>query len=132
MGRSLPILRDYPHLVIFPVNLKDIPRCIRLHGMGLICRLLGNCYLLVLTEVRQRTSKRQTAYDIVVEKHKRPDLEYLLFPQKATLAQIIRKVVTTERQLFTDYDGNQILVDKMISASGAEHVLMTLANWMPG
>ncbi len=78
--------------------------------------------LLTLGPDRSATtnSKRQTAYDIEIEKHKRPDLEYLLFPQKVTIAQTIRKVVATERQLFTDYDGNQILVDKMIAAAGAE------------
>ncbi|WP_312584654.1 hypothetical protein [Atlantibacter sp.] len=78
--------------------------------------------LLTLGAGRSATtnSKRQTAYDIEIEKHKRPDLEYLLFPQKVTIAQTIRKVVATERQLFTDYDGNQILVDKMIAAAGAE------------
>lgn len=116
----LPILGDYPHLVNLPSEPKGYTPLHQAAWHGANLSVIGE--LLSLGAERSATTnpKRQTAYDIVVEKHNRPELEYLLFPQKETLAQIIRKVVATERQLFTDYDGNQILVDKMISASGVE------------
>lgn len=112
----LPILRDYPHLVNLPSEPKGYTPLHQAAWHGAIGELLS----LGADRSTTTNTKRQTAYDIVIEKHKRPELEYLLFPQKATLAQIFRKVVATELQLFTDYDGNQILVDKMISAFGAE------------
>lgn len=116
----LPILRDNPHLVNHASELKGYTPLHQAAWHGANLSVIGE--LLTLGADRSATTsiKRQTAYDIVLEKHKRPDLEYFLFPQKTTLAQIIRKVVASEPQLFTDYDGNQILVDKMISALGLE------------
>lgn len=116
----LPIFRDYPRLVNLPSEPKGYAPLHQAAWHGANLSVIGELLSLGADRSATTNTKRQTAYDIVVEKHKRPELEYLLFPQKATLAQIIRKVVTTERQLFTDYDGNQILVDKMIAALGAE------------
>lgn len=116
----LPILRDYPHLVNLPSEPKGYIPLHQAAWHGANLSVIGELLTLGADRSATTNTKRQTAYDIVIEKHKRPDLEYLLFPQKVTIAQIIRKVVTIERQLFTDYDGNQILVDNMISAFGAE------------
>lgn len=116
----LPILRDYPHLVNNPSEPKGYTPLHQAAWHGANLSVIGELLSLGADRSATTNAKRQTAYDIVVEKHKRPDLQYLLFPQKLTIAQIFRKVVSTERQLFTDYDGNQILVDKMIAASGVE------------
>lgn len=116
----LPILRDYPHLVNLPSEPKGYTPLHQAAWHGANLSVIGELLSLGADRSTTTNTKRQTAYDIVVEKHKKAELEYLLFPQKATLAQIIRKVVAAEPQLFTDYDGNQILVDKMISAFGAE------------
>ena len=116
----LPILRDYPDLVNHPSEPKGYTPLHQAAWHGANLSVIGELLSLGADRSATTNAKRQTAYDIVVEKHKRPDLQYLLFPQKLTIAQIFRKVVSTERQLFTDYDGNQILVDKMIAASGVE------------
>ncbi|WP_419057132.1 ankyrin repeat domain-containing protein [Kluyvera georgiana] len=116
----LPIFRDYPHLVNLSSEPKGYTPLHQAAWHGANLSVIGELLSLGADRSVTTNTKRQTAYDIVVEKHNRPELEFLLFPQKATLAQIIRKVVATEQQLFTDYDGNQILVDKMISAFGAE------------
>ncbi|HHH9821188.1 TPA: ankyrin repeat domain-containing protein [Enterobacter asburiae] len=116
----LPILRDYPHLINLPSEPKGYTPLHQAAWHGVKLSVIGELLTLGADRSATTNTKRQTAYDIVIEKHKRPDLEYLLFPQKVTIAQIIRKVVATERQLFTDYDGNQILVDKMIAALGVE------------
>ena len=116
----LPILRDYPHLVNLPSEPKGYIPLHQAAWHGANLSVIGELLTLGADRSATTNTKRQTAYDIVIEKHKRPDLEFLLFPQKVTIAQIIRKVVATERQLFTDYDGNQLLVDKMIAALGVE------------
>jgi hypothetical protein len=116
----LPILRDYPELVNHPSEPKGYTPLHQAAWHGADLSVIGELLSIGADRSATTNAKRQTAYDIVVEKHKRPDLQYLLFPQKLTIAQILRKVVSTERQLFTDYDGNQILVDKMIAASGVE------------
>ena len=116
----LPILRDYPHLVNLPSEPKGYIPLHQAAWHGANLSVIGELLTLGADRSATTSTKRQTAYDIVIEKHKRPDLEFLLFPQKVTIAQIIRKVVATERQLFTDYDGNQLLVDKMIAALGVE------------
>lgn len=116
----LPILRDYPHLINLPSEPKGYTPLHQAAWHGANLSVIGELLSIGADRSATTNAKRQTAYDIVVEKHKRPDLQYLLFPQKLTIAQTLRKVVSTERQLFTDYDGNQILVDKMIAASGVE------------
>lgn len=116
----LPILRDSPHLVNHSSEPKGYTSLHQAAWHGANLSVIVELLSIGADRSATTNAKRQIAYDIVVEKHKRPDLQYLLFPQKLTIAQILRKVVATERQLFTDYDGNQILVDKMIAACGVE------------
>lgn len=116
----LAILRDHPHLINLPSKPKGYTPLHQAAWHGVNLSVIGELLSLGADRSATTHTKRQTAYDIVIEKHKRPDLEYLLFPQKVTIAQIIRKVVATEPQLFDAYDGNQILVDKLIAALGVE------------
>lgn len=116
----LPILRDNPRLVNISSEPKGYTPLHQAAWHGANLSVIGELLSLGADRGVVTQSKRQTAYDIAVEKHKRPELDYRLFPQKMTIAQLLRKVVATERQLFTDYDGNQILVDKMIAALGIE------------
>ncbi|HDC4426338.1 TPA: ankyrin repeat domain-containing protein [Enterobacter asburiae] len=116
----LPILRDSPHLVNHSSEPKGYTPLHQAAWHGAKLSVIGELLNLGADRGVVTHSKRQKAYDIVVEKHTRSDLQYLLFPQKTTIAQILRKVVSTDRQLFTDYDGNQILVDKLIAALGIE------------
>ncbi|MCS2162617.1 hypothetical protein MUU47_16120 [Scandinavium sp. H11S7] len=116
----LPILRENPRLVNISSEPKGYTPLHQAAWHGANLSVIGELLSLGADRGVVTQSKRQTAYDIAVEKHKRPELDYLLFPQKMTIAQLLRKVVATERQLFTAYDGNQILVDKMIAALGIE------------
>ena len=60
-------------------------------------------------------SKQQTSHEIAAEKHPgREDLQYLLAPRRLSIAQLIRKVVATSLELFTEYDGNQLICDRLI------------------
>ncbi len=85
-GVLLPILRDYPQQTNLPSEPKGYTPLHQAawHGAGL--SIIGE--LLTPGADRNATThtKRQTAYDIVIDKHERPDLEYLLFPQKAAIA----------------------------------------------
>src|SRR5439155_20099371 len=65
--------------------------------------------------------KHQSAQDIAIEKHAdREDLEYVLAPAGRTLAQLMRKVVADTPDLFTAYDGNQALCDRLIECFGSD------------
>ncbi|MTD28769.1 ankyrin repeat domain-containing protein [Erwinia sorbitola] len=116
----LPVLRNYPHLINLPSEPKGYTPLHQAAWHGATLPVIGELLFLGADRSITTHSRRQTAYDIVIEKHKRPDLEYLLFPKKVTIAQIIRKVVLTEPQIFEVYDGNLILVDKLIAAFGVE------------
>jgi hypothetical protein len=53
--------------------------------------------------------------EIVQEKHEaRQDLEYILAPRGLNLSQLIRKVMADNQDLFDDYDGNQVLCDRLV------------------
>ncbi|QGU86784.1 ankyrin repeat domain-containing protein [Erwinia sorbitola] len=116
----LPVLRNYPHLINLPSEPKGYTPLHQAAWHGATLPVIGELLFLGADRSITTHSRRQTAYDIVIEKHKRPDLEYILFPKKVTIAQIIRKVVLTEPQIFEVYDGNLILVDKLIAAFGVE------------
>jgi hypothetical protein len=57
----------------------------------------------------------QTAQEIAKEKHAdRLDLEYVLAPRRLNLSQMMRKVVADIPDLFSAYDGNQVVCDRLI------------------
>lgn len=64
---------------------------------------------------RRVTAKQQTAQEIAIEKHpEREDLAYILAPRRLSLSRLIRKLVAEQPSLFGDYDGNQIVCDRLV------------------
>lgn len=62
-----------------------------------------------------RTLKQQTAQDIAIDKHPDHDaLAFILTPAYRSLSQLIRMVVAEQPSLFSSYDGNQIVCDRLI------------------
>jgi hypothetical protein len=63
-----------------------------------------------------RTFNRdQSAVDIALERHPgREDLHFLLSDRSRSLAPLLRKLVAEKHKLFTDYDGNRVLCDRLI------------------
>lgn len=88
------------------------------HGAGLA--VIGE--LLSLGANREVTTyKGQTPADIAREKHpERGDLQYVLAPAKRTLAQLLRKVQADNPDFFGTYDGNQIVLDRLIDVTTSE------------
>lgn len=62
------------------------------------------------------TTEGRNAYDIAQARHpKREELHYLLAPSRRSLSQLLRKLIAEHPALFSDYDGNQILCERLIS-----------------
>lgn len=61
------------------------------------------------------TAKQQAAREIAIEKHPtREDLAYILTTRPLSLSRLIRRLVAEQPSLFSDYDGNQIVCDRLI------------------
>lgn len=61
------------------------------------------------------TVEQQTAQAIALEKHPgRADLAYILTPRPLSLSRLIRRLIAEQPSLFRDYDGNQIICDRLI------------------
>jgi hypothetical protein len=68
---------------------------------------------------RLLTKEGQTARDIARSQHPdREDLHYILAPSTRSLAQLIRKLIAETPGLFSDYDGNRIICDRLITCLG--------------
>ena len=65
------------------------------------------------------TKEGQTALDIARSRHpQRNDLHYILTPSVRSLAQLIRKLITETPDLFSAYDGNRLICDRLITCLG--------------
>jgi len=116
----LGILREHPDLINFASESKGYTPLHQAAWHGASLSVVGE--LLELgADRRVRTENRfMTASDIAKEKHpERPDLAYVLSVRKLTIAQLIRKVIVSESNLFGAYDGNQVLADRLVASFGA-------------
>jgi hypothetical protein len=69
---------------------------------------------------RHTTHKGESPQQIAARKHpNREDLQYALSPKKRTVAQLMRKIAA-ESARFHDYDGNQLIFDRIMSAFDAD------------
>lgn len=65
---------------------------------------------------RHTTNKGEMPQQIAARRHPdREDLQYALVPTKRTIAQLMRKV-KADSIVFYDYDGNQLIFDRIVSA----------------
>jgi hypothetical protein len=65
------------------------------------------------------TKKGQTARDIARSRHPdREDLHYILSPSTRSLAQLLRKLIAETPSLFSGYDGNRLICDRLITCLG--------------
>lgn len=65
------------------------------------------------------TNEGQTAHDIARSRHPdREDLHYILSPSTRSLAQLLRKLIAEKPDLFSDYDGNRLICDRLITCLG--------------
>lgn len=83
------------------------------HGAG--PRVLGRLLALGADPTARTIGREQSPADIAFEKHpQRDDLHFLLNASSRTSAQLLRKFATDNVRLFDAYDGNQVLIDRVI------------------
>jgi hypothetical protein len=89
------------------------------HGADLA--VIGQLLRLGASRRARTLGKIQNAAEIAIERHPdREELAYVLGERRATIAQLMRKVIATNRNLFKPHDGNQVLADRLISCFGSE------------
>ena len=86
------------------------------HGAGL--PVIG-ALLALGADRRLSTKEGQTARDIAQSRHPdREDLHYILSPSTRSVAQLLRKLIAERPDLFSDYDGNRLICDRLITCLG--------------
>ena len=117
----LPLLKEYPSLVNSSSASQGYTPLHQAAWHGASLSVIGTL-LNIGADCRLRTAnKRQSPLDIACEKHpKRYDLAYVFAERQLTIAQLMRKIIFTESDLFDSYDGNQVLADRLIVSFGAE------------
>lgn len=117
----LPLLRSYPDLVNAPSEPKGYTALHQAAWHGASLAVVGELLAIGANRGLKTHNSHQTAQDIAIEKHAdREDLKYVLAPGNRTLAQLMRKVVADAPDLFTAYDGNQTVCDRLIECFGSD------------
>ncbi len=117
----LPILNRAPELVRCPSEPKGYTVLHQAAWHGASPNVIGELLALGADRGLRTRSKGQTAQDIAIEKHvERKDLNYLLSLGRRSLAQLMRKAVAENHDFFHEYDGNQIICDRMIECFGLD------------
>lgn len=111
----IPLLKGYPELVNAasePSGYTSLHQA-AWHGAGL--EVIGQLLALGADRGLKTYKKDQTAQEIAQQRHPyRADLQYILQPRKCSISQLMRKVVADNPDLFSAYDGNQVLCDRLI------------------
>lgn len=117
----LTLLRRQPEFVNSASESKGYTSLHQAAWHGAKPVVIGELLALGANPSLRTRNKNQTAHDIAAEKHdKRADLQFLLDTKGRTAAQLIRKVAAENKVFFNDYDGNQILCDRLIESFGAD------------
>ncbi len=117
----LPLLRENPELVNCATKPKGYTPLHQAAWHGVSPSVIGELLALGANPSLRTNTKKQIAREIAAEKHEdRGDLQFLLSENGRTVSQLIRKVVASTKDLFTTYDGNQILCDRLVESFGAD------------
>lgn len=117
----LTILRDQPDLINSRSEFKGYTPLHQAAWHGANLSVIGELLALGADPSLRTHNKNQSARDIAAEKNpKREDLQFLLIARNRTISQLMRKIAAETPDLFTSYDGNQVLFDQMIDCFGAD------------
>jgi hypothetical protein len=126
----LPLLREHPSLVNSAKEPKGYTPLHQAAWHGETPSVIGQLLALGANPTIRTINNNQTAREIATEKHEsRSDLQFLLSEQGRTLAQLMRKIVSESPDLFTAYDGNKILCDRLIESFGSDSVGPTQCDY---
>jgi len=107
-------LESQPHLVN-ALSAKGYTPLHQAAWHGASPRVIGALLALGANPSARTFNKDQSAADIALNKHpEREDLRFLLKDRSRSLAPLLRKLVTDRPKLFTAYDGNRVLCDRVI------------------
>jgi hypothetical protein len=110
----LQYLESQPHLVN-SLSSKGYTPLHQAAWHGANPRVIGALLALGGDASARTFSRDQSAADIALEKHpEREDLRFLLNDRSGFLASLLRKLIADKPELFTDYDGNRVLCDRVI------------------
>ena len=101
--KLLPLLSEHPHLVNVASEPKGYTPLHQAAWHGAKLSVIGELLQLGADRSNRTLNKQQTPWDIAKEKHRdREDLDYALQARRATIAQLFRKVISSNRDLFGD------------------------------
>lgn len=107
-------LESQPHLVN-SISAKGYTPLHQAAWHGASPRVIGALFVLGANASARTFNRDQSAADIALEKHpEREDLHFLLSDRSRSIAPLLRKLVAEKPELFTDYDGNRVLCDRVI------------------
>ena len=122
----LPLLKEYPHLINATSESKGYTPLHQAAWHGARLSVVGELLALGADRRIKTRDMDQTPQDIALEQHAdRADLEFILAQGERTLAQLMRKVVVDYPGLFSIYDGNKVLWDRLIECFGTDSCLHT-------
>jgi hypothetical protein len=117
----LQILGEHPELVNVASEPKGYTPLHQAAWHGADLTVIGQLLRLGASRHIRTLSRRQNAAAIAAEKHpEREDLAYVLKERRATIAQLLRMAIASNPGLFSAYDGNQLLADRMVACFGAD------------
>lgn len=117
----LPILRDDPSLINLANGSKGYTPLHQAAWHGAPLPVIGELLALGADRGQSTRNKRQTACQIAAEKHpERADLQFILSDQPRTLAQIMRKVLADNPDIFQDYDAGRAVFDRLVECFGSD------------
>jgi Ankyrin repeats (many copies) len=114
----LVLLRQHPYLINAASTGKGYTPLHQAAWHGASLPVIG-ALLAFGADRHLATKEGQTASAIAQSRHpEREDLHYILFPSTRTLAQLLRKLIAETPDLFSDYDGNRLICDRLIACLG--------------
>lgn len=117
----LPLLRTQPDLVNAGTEPKGYTALHQAAWHGASLAVVGELLALGADRSLLTNNKRQTAAQIAAERHPdRLDLAFLLGDGPRTMAQLMRKMLADNPDLFPHYDANRLAFDLVLEAFGAD------------
>lgn len=126
----LPLLREHPSLCNSAKEPKGYTPLHQAAWHGAGASVIGQLLAVGANPSIRTINKNQTAREIAAEKHKdRNDLQFLLSEKGRTITQMMRKIVAESPDLFTAYDGNQVLYDRLVETFGSDSCCQTKCDF---
>ena len=113
--KLLNLLEKYPEYIDDASYPKGYTSLHQAAWHGAEIPVIGGLLRLGACPQAKTKNKSQTPREIALERHPhREDLHFLLNDKGRTLSQIMRKVASENADIFEAYDGNRVVLDRMV------------------